>query len=176
MTQENPPVFHNRQSQCVFISRSVAVLVVPIYKCNSLHWVPLGLRSNAVSEAGQWCLPCGYLDWDESGRDAAIREAYEEIGIDLTGKLPSQPWFVQSDPGKDSRQNVTLRFGAVIDLDAIANEFEDGTPRLPDLKASTEVQQVQWATIYAAMNDIDLAFNQSEILGDFALKAGVLKV
>jgi ADP-ribose pyrophosphatase YjhB (NUDIX family) len=121
-------------------------------------------------------LPCGYLDWDESGRDAAIREAYEEIGIDLTGKLPSQPWFVQSDPGKDSRQNVTLRFGAVIDLDAIANEFEDGTPRLPDLKVSTEVQQVQWATIYAAMNDIDLAFNQSEILGDFALKAGVLKV
>ena len=39
--------------------------------------------------AGQWCIPCGHVEWDEEVRAAAIREFREETGLDveLTGLL-----------------------------------------------------------------------------------------
>jgi 8-oxo-dGTP diphosphatase len=41
--------------------------------------VLLGLR--AGSYADQWCIPCGYVEWDEDVRDAAEREFQEETGL-----------------------------------------------------------------------------------------------
>lgn len=31
--------------------------------------------------AGLWCVPCGYVEWDEDVREAAAREALEEAGV-----------------------------------------------------------------------------------------------
>lgn len=31
--------------------------------------------------AGQWCIPCGYVEWDEDIRAAARREMAEETGL-----------------------------------------------------------------------------------------------
>jgi ADP-ribose pyrophosphatase YjhB (NUDIX family) len=33
------------------------------------------------SYAGQWCIPCGHVEWDEDVRDAACREFLEETGL-----------------------------------------------------------------------------------------------
>lgn len=33
------------------------------------------------SYEGQWCIPCGHLEWDEDVREAARRELREETGI-----------------------------------------------------------------------------------------------
>jgi 8-oxo-dGTP diphosphatase len=33
--------------------------------------------------AGRWCVPCGYVEWGEDVRDAAVREAREEAGVDV---------------------------------------------------------------------------------------------
>jgi len=41
--------------------------------------VLLGRR--AGSYAGQWCIPCGYVEWDEEVRSAAAREFAEETGL-----------------------------------------------------------------------------------------------
>lgn len=30
---------------------------------------------------GQWCIPCGHLEWDEEVRQAAAREFFEETGL-----------------------------------------------------------------------------------------------
>ena len=37
--------------------------------------------------AGQWCIPCGHVEWDEDVRTAALREFAEETGLSvrLTG-------------------------------------------------------------------------------------------
>jgi len=43
--------------------------------------VLLGRRSG--SYAGQWCIPCGYVEWEEDVRGAAAREFREETGLDV---------------------------------------------------------------------------------------------
>ncbi len=35
------------------------------------------------SYTGKWCIPCGYVEWDEDIRSAAVREFKEETGIDV---------------------------------------------------------------------------------------------
>ncbi|SHJ04579.1 ADP-ribose pyrophosphatase YjhB, NUDIX family [Malonomonas rubra DSM 5091] len=42
----------------------------------------LARRNN--SYAGKWCIPCGYVEWDEDVRNAAIREFAEETGLEAT--------------------------------------------------------------------------------------------
>ena len=42
----------------------------------------LGRRS-ASGGLGQWCIPCGYVEWGEDIREAASRETIEETGLDV---------------------------------------------------------------------------------------------
>ncbi len=42
----------------------------------------LGRRGPAAGYgAGQWCVPCGHVEWDEDVRAAAVREFAEETGL-----------------------------------------------------------------------------------------------
>lgn len=41
----------------------------------------LGKRADSSIHSGKWCLPCGYIEYNESFLDAAIREVKEETGL-----------------------------------------------------------------------------------------------
>lgn len=41
------------------------------------------LGRRAGSYHGQWCIPCGYVEWDEEVREAARREFREETGLEV---------------------------------------------------------------------------------------------
>ncbi|WP_047153113.1 NUDIX hydrolase [Aneurinibacillus tyrosinisolvens] len=41
----------------------------------------LGKRSGTYR--GQWCIPCGYVEWEEDVNDAAKREFEEETGLQI---------------------------------------------------------------------------------------------
>lgn len=42
----------------------------------------LGRRSGS-SYRGLWCIPCGYVEYDEDVYDAVVRELKEETGLDI---------------------------------------------------------------------------------------------
>lgn len=43
--------------------------------------VLIGKRSNQSTESNKWCLPCGFIEHNESFLNAAHREVFEETGL-----------------------------------------------------------------------------------------------
>lgn len=177
------PTFKNRQNECVttmdgrklFHSRSVAVVGVIVFM-NPVgdYRIAIEKRGNnpGLDKKGMWCLPCGYLDWDESGPDALKREVWEEIGLNLDDykhvrldgpNLPNldQPWFVKTKPD-ENRQNVTLRYGTVI----VQKEW-------PKLIVNNDCEPDEVAdAVWAKYSDIllgryDFAFSHGEVIKEF---------
>ena len=67
----------------VWISRSNVVIPV-VFKMNEETgdiFTLVEKRGSAVSHTGEWCCPCGYIDWDETIEEAAKRELFEETGL-----------------------------------------------------------------------------------------------
>ena len=69
----------------VWISRSNVVIPI-VFKMNEETgdiFTLVEKRGSAVSHTGEWCCPCGYIDWDETLEEACHREVKEETGLDL---------------------------------------------------------------------------------------------
>jgi ADP-ribose pyrophosphatase YjhB (NUDIX family) len=45
--------------------------------------VLMGKRTSGSYEPGKWCLPCGFVEYDEDFLSAAIRETREETGLSV---------------------------------------------------------------------------------------------
>lgn len=151
-------MFNNRHNQMIkdqngkvhWISRSVVVVC-------SIFWQDYFLivrRGKRVLETGKWCLPCGYLDYDETIEECAIRETWEETGIDLRNyKHQIQLDYINSDP---TTQNQQIGFHYLIEVSS------DERPQI-DLSVvdSNETTDAKWIKI----TDIDqykFAFNHDK--------------
>lgn len=131
----------------VFLSRSTAVVVCVVCVVDGVPHVLMGERGEAVDHSGKWCMPCGYLDWDETLDEAVVREVFEETGLDLTSIAKDKviyydrrmPHEVISSPG-ENRQNVAHIFGVV---------FRGPLPKLDPSAAiaSKEVAQSEWVKL-----------------------------
>src|SRR6476620_1455580 len=67
--------------RCGFVQYRNPVVGVAVILLHE-NSVLLGRRSG--SYRGQWCIPCGYVEWDEDLREAARREFLEETGLDVS--------------------------------------------------------------------------------------------
>lgn len=172
---------NNRENECVettdgrkiFVSRSVAV--IPIVICSVVgdqDYVLLNKRGPACPDhVGKWTLPCGYIDWDESGSEAAIREIWEECGFDATkaispnwgardfGLLDDKPWDVTTAPSEDPRQNILLHYA----LNFVSDELP---PVNADQDKANEVTDVAWVSVEEAMG-MELAFNHQDRIAKY---------
>lgn len=174
------PVFKNKPNELItttdgrklFHSRSVAVVVVLVcMDANGQYRIAIEKRGNnpGLDKKGMWCLPCGYLDFCESGTEAAKREVWEEIGLNLDDcedtKISNvnldQPWFVKTEPD-ENRQNVTLRYGMVF----IKKDFPTLIPNNdaePD-----EVAEAVWAQYSDILLDkYEFAFEHKKVIQEF---------
>lgn len=62
--------------QILYINPAVGVAVV-VRRRDEILWG----RRKSGSYVGHWCIPCGYVEWGEEVRAAAIREFQEETGL-----------------------------------------------------------------------------------------------
>jgi 8-oxo-dGTP diphosphatase len=124
--------------------------VVAFYEVNN-YWQVLLIRRGHAPFQGQWALPGGYVEPDETSKAAALRELAEETQVTLTWASPRLVG-VYDDPGRDPRGRVVsiayaLRFG--------------GT--LPRVAAGDDAAEAQWVPLEQATG---LAFDHDLILRD----------
>ncbi len=155
------PTFQNRENEkitlpdgrTIFLARSAAVVACVVCLVNDEPYVLMVERGETVDNSGKWCMPCGYLDWDEDFSAAVTRELFEETGLCLDDLEPSRimyksfdsPYHVDSSP-KSHRQNISHHFGVVL------------KGPLPLIKTSQgmqsgEIKSVEWVH-YKALSDI----------------------
>lgn len=152
--------------QEIWISRSVTVLPVLFFVSKSAQYVPLGLRGTDLPEGvGQWGLPGGYLDYDETATQAVYREVWEELGLDIPQLIEKfrfegnldHPYEVYSTPLR--RQNVTLKYALMFHLD------DADLPKLDPQVSKGEVVEARWFDVKTALK-MPLAFNHHEVMQD----------
>jgi len=141
----------------VWLSRSCAVAITLIFKNEQNEDSVLMVKrvDNMDTEPGKYCLPCGYLDYNESLLEAAIRETYEETGFEIDGNL-LRPWYVNSDPKDDALQNVTHHFGGLI-------SYNDK----PQFKEQDD--EIAWVGLIPLkdLDKYDIAFNHAKRIRQF---------
>ena len=160
-------------------SRSCAsnlVVLISTLKNPHLHVLASKRGPKAADFSGKWNLVAGYIDWDESGADAAIRECWEETGLDLVSLLNTQkilnedltqPWHVKTDPSAN-RQNISLRYGVRI---------KSGNPLFPILSLENnevvgEVESATWMPV-DEIDNYEWAFGHDQVIKDYLKKIGV---
>ncbi|HEX3045740.1 MAG TPA: NUDIX hydrolase [Bacillota bacterium] len=74
--------------------------------------VLLGKRASGNYGAGRWCLPCGYIEYDEDFLTAGVREVEEETGLQVKIKSIINVTANFLAPGIHSL--VVVLFGQVI--------------------------------------------------------------
>lgn len=95
-----------------WISRSMAVSCFILTKINDQWCILANQRGEGTPDfQGCWNVPCGYLDYNETTKQAAIREVYEETGVQLSN---ATFWGFEDDP-EENRQNVTFRYYTIIE-------------------------------------------------------------
>jgi 8-oxo-dGTP pyrophosphatase MutT (NUDIX family) len=142
----------------IWVSRSAAVVAVILAIHKDNIFVLAEKRSEKMDEPGKWCVPCGYLDWGETGYQAVKREAYEEIRFNvdkykehIITNNEEQPFFVNTEPS-ENRQNVSLSYCLVYNFEG---------HNLPKLVLSDEVLMAKWIPI-EHINGYNWAFAHDE--------------
>ena len=82
---KNYPLINPKTGKEVWISRSVAVSVMVFARVNNKDCVLANKRGPGLpNHVGQWNVVSGYIDYDETLKEAAIREVFEETGVDIS--------------------------------------------------------------------------------------------
>jgi len=165
---KNFPVIDKATGREHWISRSIAAVVCIIAKDRSgdeyVLAVQRGKGTPDPEYVGKYCMPCGYLDYDETIAQAAQREVKEETGLTFPVtdfKLVT----INDNPFDDKRQNVTFRY--LVKSDILVNELE-----LMFTTKNSEKDEVSGIR-FIKLSNIELyewAFNHETLIKEIATK------
>lgn len=130
----------NGQDQ--WISRSVVVIPI-VFKfdieTNSVYCL-LEKRGRAVTHTGEWCCPCGYIDWDETLEEACVREVKEETGVELNKEMIHL--FEVSTDKHSKTQSIDLFYECWVD-----DSVDINTDTRPLIQTPDEVDEIKWLKV-----------------------------
>lgn len=166
--------FNNRPNKCIntdtgeiWVSRSVAVVVTTLLRNKGDLYALLIKRGKSVHAPGKWCMPCGYLDWDETATECAMREVWEEAGLHIL-TLPNseieyngleQLWDINTSPDLNEQQDIALHYSLVLTSDSF--------PELTDKNAEEdEVVELRWVKL-SDFDEYNFAFRHNERIKKF---------
>lgn len=147
-----------------WISRSVAVVGFIFTKIDNKIYILAGKRGiGADGENGKWNAPCGYLDYDETLKEAITREVEEETNLYVSPNL----WqLVKIDDIPTGKQNISISYFAKSEYFAGHTIYAKGTEL-------DEVEDVDWIPIDKIEN-CDWAFGHldiiKQIISDYNIK------
>jgi len=158
---KNFPIIDKETGREFWISRSIAVVVAVFAKEGENNFVAVVQRGKGTPDpeyVGKYCLPCGYLDFDESCAQAAQRELMEETGLNLPlsdFKLVS----INDNPQEDKRQNITFRY--VVKCNQSVKELQSMFTTKNSEK--DEVSSIRFIDI-SNIDMYELAFNHNNLI------------
>ena len=156
----NHPLVNPETGEIEWVARNITVLVIIIGYDEKYHRYILanqrGPKTPDPEFRGCWCMPCGYLDYNETTREAAVREAFEETGIKINPKNLILD-EIDDDPYNDKRQNVTFHYRYTLkenieDTVLTSVNSEDG-----------EVMNIKWIPFHSVQK-YKWAFNHDKII------------
>lgn len=145
-----------KDGKVYWVSRSMAVTGFVFKRIGLKMFVLVNKRGEGAPDfKHHWNCPCGYLDYNETTKEAVSREVREETGIDIT---PQRFIFTtyRDNPETENRQNVTFRFYTVL------SKNEGNTFSL-DESEENEVEEVKWIEVKNVQNYL-FAFNHSKAI------------
>lgn len=119
--QVNQPCFTKDGKFIGWFSRSMATALYLF--CNDkngvLHVLASERGKGAADFNGYWNCTCGYLDFNETTKQCALRELKEETGVEVDER--NLMFIGYEDSPSANKQNVTFRFTSFIGNDTIEN-------------------------------------------------------
>lgn len=118
MNKKNRPIYftdpETNEKSVIWDSRSVAVGLYCFARTINGNWYILANKRGpgCPDFVGYWCCPCGYLDWNENEKEAAIRETFEECGITID--IDNVKVYDASADPSLNKENVTFRLYTVL--------------------------------------------------------------
>ena len=118
----NQPCYDKYGRFIGWFSRSMAVALFTFCKNENGEWCVLASErgEEAADFQGYWNSVCGYLDYSETTKEAAVRECFEETGVKIDPSTIN--FFGYEDSPSSNHQNVTFRFYTFIS-DKTTNSF-----------------------------------------------------
>lgn len=182
MKKNLKPIFKNKPNEHlqikyqnidldVWLSRSVAVVGIVMAITQNDTYILIAKRSKTmVVQPSLVCIPCGYLDWNESGHDAMVREVFEETSLYLPDikkysvfTNDKKPILINDSPITDKQQNVSLIYLSVFDF--IENELK--FPIEVEKFNCAETDWVKWISLTEFYdNNYEWAFNHDSVIKD----------
>ena len=144
-----------------WFSRSVSVVGLTFLKDNDDWFVLASQRGEGTPDpemVGKWNLVCGYLDFDETLKEAMIRETFEETGVDISNENIKM-LSVNSDPKSDKRQNLTVRYLTVLKKNK--KHYEEQFSHKHNEK--DEVGKIRFINM-SELDNYNWAFNHKELI------------
>lgn len=151
-----------------WISRSIAVVVFlfakDIYGDTYILAEQRGKGTPDPEYVGKYCVPCGYLDYDETIVQAAQRELMEETGLNL----PTSDFKlinINDNPESDKRQNITFRYivNSNVPVEDLCKLFTTKNSE------KDEIESIKFILLNY-INNYEWAFNHQELIKEISLK------